>query len=187
MNRLYARKTPTDGDMVVIIDANEIAELQMTSQGSCLACNTFHSTSITKETVCVIVHHLEALLVEHTTSMRLTHSQTNSIAKTLTKRPGGHFDTRGVMGFGMTRCYAVHLSEVLEIVHGDLVAEEMKEGILKHASVAVRKHKAISVEPAGILRVEGHELVEENMGHWGHAHGCARMAGVRLKGGIDLE
>jgi hypothetical protein len=50
----------------------------------------------------------------------------------------------------------------------------------------LRQDKSISVEPVWILGVEGHEFVEEDVGHWGHAHRSARMTGVGLEGGIDL-
>ena len=50
-----------------------------------------------------------------------------------------------------------------------------------------REHKAISVDPTRVLRIESHELVEEDMCNWRHAHRGARMARVRFEGGIDLD
>ena len=50
-----------------------------------------------------------------------------------------------------------------------------------------RKNESITVDPVGILRVECHELVEEDMGGRSHAHGRARVTGVRFEGGIDLQ
>lgn len=38
----------------------------------------------------------------------------------------------------------------------------------------------------GVLGVESHELVEEDVGDRGHAHGGTGMARVGLEGGIDL-
>lgn len=51
----------------------------------------------------------------------------------------------------------------------------------------VRENEAITVDPFGVLGVEGHELVEEDVGHRGHAHGGAGMARVGLEGRIHLE
>lgn len=62
----------------------------------------------------------------------------------------------------------------------------MEEGILKHAAVTVGENKTIAVNPVGVLGVEAHELVEEDVSHGGHAHGGPGMAGVGLEGGIDL-
>jgi hypothetical protein len=57
------------------------------------------------------------------------------------------------------------------------------EGRLKD----VREDETIPVSPVGVLRVEVHELVEEDVGDRGHAHGGTGVAGVGLEGGIDLE
>lgn len=51
----------------------------------------------------------------------------------------------------------------------------------------LREHKSISVDPIGVLGVERHEFVEENMGHRRHAHRGAGMPGVCLEGSIDLD
>lgn len=79
----------------------------------------------------------------------------------------------------------------------------------RHQSVSaehVRKDEAISVEPARILRIERHELVEENMSSGGlmwsvccsevgfscanapyQSHWGTRMARIALEGRIDGE
>jgi hypothetical protein len=51
----------------------------------------------------------------------------------------------------------------------------------------VRENEAVAIHPIGVLGVESHELVEKDVGHRGHAHRGARMAGVGRKRGIDLE
>lgn len=45
---------------------------------------------------------------------------------------------------------AAHL---LEVVDRDLVAEEVEEGVLEGARVAVREDEAVTVDPLGVLRV----------------------------------
>jgi hypothetical protein len=51
----------------------------------------------------------------------------------------------------------------------------------------VREDEAIAVEPVGVLWVESHEFVPDNVSHRGHAHRGARMARVGLESGIDLK
>ena len=87
----------------------------------------------------------------------------------------------------MARRYAVDLTEVFEIIHGHFVAEKVKERVLQHAPVAIGQHKAVSVQPIWILRVEGHEFVKEDVGDRRHAHRRTWVAGVGLEGGIDLS
>ena len=52
---------------------------------------------------------------------------------------------------------------------------------------SVREDKAVAIDPIGVLGIESHELVEEDVGHRGHAHRGAGMAGICFEGGIDLE
>lgn len=50
----------------------------------------------------------------------------------------------------------------------------------------VRENETIAVHPVGILGVERHELVEQDVSDWGHSHGRARVARVRRTRSIDL-
>lgn len=76
-------------------------------------------------------------------------------------------------------------AELLQVVDGDAVAEEVEESILKHAAVSVadgrlakgirfgnwklcsggnlRENETVTVEPVGVLGVELHELVEQDV------------------------
>ena len=172
--------------MVVVIHADEVSQLQVTSKRCRLASNTLHRASITEEAKGMIRDQIKSRLIEDTPSMCLRHRETDGIAETLSQRPGRHLDARSIMSFGVAGGNAVHLTEVLQIVHADFVAEEMEQSILQHASMAVGQHEAIPIDPVGVLWVEGHEFVEEDVGHRRHSHGRARVARVGLEGGIDL-
>jgi hypothetical protein len=50
----------------------------------------------------------------------------------------------------------------------------------------IRKNETIPVSPVRVLGVEVHELVEQDVGHRGHAHRGTGVTGVSLGGGIDL-
>lgn len=94
--------------MVVIVDGNKVAELQVTSSGSGLRGNTLHGATVTKEAVGVVVDEVEAGLVEGTGSLGLSHGKTNSVGETLTKRASGDLDTGGVVSLGVTGGDAVN-------------------------------------------------------------------------------
>ena len=51
----------------------------------------------------------------------------------------------------------------------------------------IRKDEAISVRPFWVLRVEVHELIEEDMRCWCKTHWRTRMAGVGFEGSIGLR
>lgn len=50
-----------------------------------------------------------------------------------------------------------------------------------------REDKSIPIDPVGVLWVELHELVKENMGNWGHSHGGTRVTRVRIRDRISLS
>lgn len=50
----------------------------------------------------------------------------------------------------------------------------------------VRENESVTVDPLGVLGVELHEFVEQDVGDGSHAHGRTRVTRVGLGGGIDL-
>lgn len=99
----------TNGNVVVVVDGNQVAELQVTSHRGSLGGNTLHGTAITEEGVGVVVEQLIAGLVEDTTGVGLGNGQTNGVGETLTQRASGDLDTGGVVGLGVTGGDAVEL------------------------------------------------------------------------------
>jgi hypothetical protein len=101
--------------VVVVVDADEVSKLQVTGSGSSLGGNTLHSTSITEETVGVVVNNVEAGLVEGTGSLGLSNSETNSVTETLTKRTSCNLNTGCVVSLRVTRENGVDLLHGLSI------------------------------------------------------------------------
>jgi hypothetical protein len=99
----------TNGDVVVVVDGNQVAELQVTGHGGGLGGNTLHGTAITEEGVGVVVEQLKAGLVEDTTGVGLGNGQTDGVGETLTQRTSGDLDTGGVVSLGVTGGDAVEL------------------------------------------------------------------------------
>lgn len=65
-----------------------------------------------------------------------------------------------------------------------VVASEVEQRVLEHASVAGGEHEAVAVEPVGVLGVEPEELVEEDVAKGRAAHGEAGVAGIGLLHGV---
>ena len=126
----------------------------MTSEGRSLASNTLHETAITKEhwkirsdvsTVCdgsprrtigVVVDEVEAVLVEGSAEVRLSDGETDSVGEALTERTGRDLNTISVAGLRVTRSQGIDLTELLEVVKGELVAHEVEEDVLERATVS---------------------------------------------------
>jgi hypothetical protein len=174
----------------------------MASQACSFTGNALHSTTIAKNAEGMVGNEIKPISVEDGSRVSLSNGKANGIAKTLAKRTSGDLDTGSIMGFRMTRSNAADLAKVFQIVHGQLVAKEMQQSILKHASMAVsdcgvgsnssrrvadlRQNEAITIDPVGILGIEGHEFIEEHMGDGSKTHRSSRMTRVGFESGIRL-
>lgn len=158
-----ARVSLTNGDVVVVVEGDQVAELEVTGGGGSLRGNTLHGAAITEEAVGVVVDKLVAGLVEGSGGLTLSHGKTNGVGETLAERASGDLNALGVVGLGVTGGDGVDLAEVLEVIDGELVAEQVQQRVLEHTAVAVGEDKAVTVQPLGVLGVELHELVEEDV------------------------
>lgn len=85
-------------------------------------------------TIRVVVDEVEAGLVESGRHMRLCDAETDTVGETLSERTGGNFDAVGVAGLGVTRSQRVELTEVLQVVHGELEAKKVEKNVLEGTS-----------------------------------------------------
>ena len=99
----------TNGDVVVVVDHDEVAELQVAGHGRSLGGDTLHSAAVTEEGVCVVVEQLVARLVEDGGRVPLSNGKTDSVGETLAERTSGDLDTGGVVGLRVTRSDGVNL------------------------------------------------------------------------------
>ena len=97
-----------DGDVVVVVDADQVSELQVTSERRGFARDTLHQATIAEEAVGVVIDNVEARLVEDGTGVSLGHGETDSIADTLSQGASGDLDAGGIMGLGVAGGDAVH-------------------------------------------------------------------------------
>lgn len=103
----------TNGNVVVIVDSDEVAQLQVTGHGGGLTGDTLHSAAITEEGVGVVVEELEAGLVVDTSGVSLSNGQTNSVGETLAQRTSGDLNSGSVVSLRVTGGDAVELLEQL--------------------------------------------------------------------------
>lgn len=97
----------TNGDVVVVVDHDKVAELQVTGSRSSLGGNTLHGATITEEAVGVVVDKVETRLVEDSAGVGLSDSKTDGVGETLTERTSGNLNTGGIVSLGVTGSDAV--------------------------------------------------------------------------------
>lgn len=68
-----------------------------------------------------------------------------------------------------------------------VVASEVKQGVLEHATMTGRQNETISVEPVRVLWVVLHHFVEQYMAHRGTSHRQSRVTRFGFLHRIDRQ
>ena len=120
--------TTVNGDVVVVINDNQTAELEVAGNRGSLVGNSLLQTTISAESVNVVVDNGETLLVEGSGQIGLSNSHTDGIAHTLSQRTSANLHSSG-LHLGMARSAASELAEVLQIIHRKLGIKQRSQGI----------------------------------------------------------
>jgi hypothetical protein len=170
-----------NGDSVVIIKGNELAESPMASERCGLRGNTLHVATITHDNVGVVVDEIHTGLIETGSQVFLSKGKTNTVGNSLAEGAGGNLNTLGKEILGVTGGLGSPLTELLEVLNAHVIAEQVEERVLEHGAVTSREDKAVAVGPFGVLGVCSDELLEENIRHGSASHGKTGMARVSLQ------
>ncbi len=176
-----------DRNAVVVVKRDQLAQAQGARQGADLVGDALHQATVPEEDVGVVVDDVVALAIELGGQHFLRQRHADRIGQPLAEGAGGGLDARRVAVLRVTRRLAVQLAEILQLLHRQVVAGEVQQGVEQHGAVAVGQHKAVPVGPAGIGRVVAQVVVPQHFGDIRHAHGGARMAAVGLLYGIHTQ
>ena len=100
---------PTDRDVVVVVDHDEVAELQVAGNAGSFTGDTFHGAAIAEEAVRVVGQDVESRFVEFGTRVSLSYRQPDGVGKSLAQRTRRHLDTGRVVDFRMAGRDAVNV------------------------------------------------------------------------------
>ncbi|MNZ78871.1 hypothetical protein D3C78_974610 [compost metagenome] len=176
-----------DGDAVVIVEGDQLAQAQGTGQGSDFVGNAFHHATVTQEHIGVVVDDVMTFAVELRAHDFFGKGKTNGVGQTLAERTGGGLDAWGVTELRVARGAAVQLTEGLEVVDGDVIASQVQQRIDQHRAVTVGQHEAVTVSEVRVARAVFQIVAPKNLGDIRHAHRGTWMAAVGLLHGIHAE
>ena len=176
-----------DRDAVVVIQHHQLGQLERAGQRAHFVRDAFHKAAVAGEGIGVVVDDGVAGLVELGGQQRFGQRHADGIAQALAQRAGGGFHARGDAHFGVARRLGMQLAEVLQFFDRQVVAGQVQQRVDQHRAVAVGQHEAVAVGPGGILGVVAQVADPEGLGDFRHAHGSARVPGVRLLHGIHRE
>ena len=120
---------PVDGDAVVVVERDQLAQLPGAGERGGLVADAFHQAAVTQEGVGMVVHHAVAVAVELGGQQLLGQRHAHRVGDALAQRAGGGFHARGDAHFRVARGLAVHLAEGLELAHRQRVAGEVQQRV----------------------------------------------------------
>ena len=176
-----------DRDVVVVVEGDQLAQAPGAGERAGFVRDAFHQAAVAEEDIGVVVDDVVAGTVELGGEDLLGQRHADGVGDALAERAGGGLDAGGVAVFGVAGGLAVELAEALELLDRQVVAGEVEERVDQHGAVAVRQHEAVAVGPLGVGRVVLEVVAPEDFGDLGHAHGCARVAGVGLLHRVHRE
>ncbi len=171
--------TGGERDVVVVIQADQLAEFQMPGQRSRFAGDTFHQVTVADDGPGAVVDHLVAVAVVARGQMRLADRHADRVRQTLAERPGGHFDTGRVAVFGMSGRLAAPLAELLQVIQRQRVTGHVQQAVQQRRAVAGGQHEAVAVRPVRIRRVMLQLFRPQRVCH---RRGAERQTGVAAVG-----
>jgi hypothetical protein len=145
-----------DGDMIVVEENDQLAELQVTRERERLMADPLHQATVAGDAIRIVIDQRVAIArIQHALGQR----HADGIAETLAQRSGRGFDADGVPVLGVARRLAVDLAEALDFLDGHLwITGEIEQRVEQHRAVAGGQNETVAIRPVGVLGIEFQKL-----------------------------
>ena len=127
---------PVERDVVVVVEVEQLAELQVAGEGRRLGGDPFHQVAVGDEREGAVVDDLVPGPVEARGERALGHRHADGVGGALPERTGRGLDARRQQRLGMARRAAAPLPERLQVVERQVVAGQVQQRVEQHAAVA---------------------------------------------------
>ena len=159
-----------DGDVVVVPDDRDVAQLLGAREGGGLGRDAFLEATIAGDDVDVVVEDGLAeggLGIEQAVDAAGVHSETDGGGDAGAQRAGGDLNTLGVAVLGVARGQGAGGAQRLDVVEFETEAGQVELDVLGQRRVSGRQDEAVAADPARVGRVDVHDLVVEEVGGGG--------------------
>ena len=174
-------------DVVVVVQADQLAEPQMPGQRRRFRRHALHQVAIADDRVSGVIDHVKPWPVVARGQLRLRDRHADGIGETLPERTGGGLDAWRQAALGMPRRLAAPLAELFDVVQREIVAGQVQEAIKQHRTVSGREHEPIAITPVRIARIVFEQARPQHVSHRRGAKWQPRMTAVRLLYRIHRE
>ena len=121
-----------DRYLISVVNQCEFIELERACKRYGFISYTLHKASVSAQHVGTIVEHIETVNVILCSHMGLGNRHAYCHCNSLSEGACCGFDAGCMLVFGMSRCLASPLTELLNVVHADTVAVKMEHCIFQH-------------------------------------------------------
>jgi hypothetical protein len=136
-----------DGDLVVVVQHDQLAEAEVAGEAARLARHALHQVAVGGDDVGAVVDDAQVVAVVARGEVRLGERHADGGRDALPERPGRRLDARRVVHLGVAGRAAAPLAVAAQVVHRHVVAGEVQQRVLQHRAVAGRLHVAVAVPP----------------------------------------
>ncbi len=141
--------------VIVIVQANQFAEFQMSGQRGSLRSDAFHQVAITEHCISVMIDQSMSRSVVARSELGFCDGHADGIGHPLSQRPGCDLNARRVSAFRMPGRLAAPLAELPNVIERERVAGQIQQAVEQRRSVPCREHEAITIDP---IRIDGVEF-----------------------------
>ena len=179
-----------DGDVVVVPDDGDVAELLGAGEGGGLGGDALFEAAVAGDDVDVVVEDGLAeggLGIEQAVDAAGVHGEADGGGDAGAQRAGGDLNALGVAVFWVAGGQGAGGTKRLNVVEFEAEAGQVELDVLGQRGVAGREDEAVTTDPARIRRVDVHDLVVEEVGGGGERDGGTGVARSGLLNGVGGE
>src|SRR5438445_86153 len=129
--------------VIVVVEINQFAELQMSGKRRGFRRHTFHQIAVRHDCIGVMIDQRKIFLIESGSEVRRAHRHSHPVGKTLTQWPRRNLNSRRQAIFRMPWGLRSPLTKVLDLIQRKIVASQIQQRVKQHAAMTSRKQKAI--------------------------------------------
>ena len=121
-----------DGNAVVIVQRNQFVQLPGAGQRAGFVADALHQAAVAHEHIGVVVDDGMPWAVEFIGQQFFRQGHAHRIGDALAQRPRGGFHAGGDTHFRVAGGLAVQLAEILQLLHGQVIARQVQQGVNQH-------------------------------------------------------
>lgn len=185
-----------DGDVVVVPQQHQVAELLVAGQGGRLVGDALLEAAVARDRVDHVVERggaLGGLRVEQAALVAGGHGHAHRVGDALAEGARGGLHARGVAVLRVAGGLGTPGAEGLQVIQLEAETGQVELGVESQGRVPRGEHETVATDPLRVRRVVSHHLLEEGVCDGGQAHRRTRVAVTDLldrvrgqdPGGVD--